>query len=437
MSSLVTSSTTNASDHVAAAPKEDAAATPAASVRYTGVPAIGVLVPEFPSQTHVFFWREIVAWRQAGLSVDLLSTRRPPDDACRHAFADEARQQTHYLWPPRARDTVAGTILSPGKLAKALGYVRSLSEASLRQKAKVTAMIGSAVDLLAYCRDRNVGHVHCHSFADAAHVCRIAQLLGGPTYSLTLHGDLPVYGTDHKKKLAGCSAVGCDGPHLVGQVVSLGYPEERVLPNWMGVDTAQFTARDPDPTTGRLRLITVARLNVNKGHRFALRAMKKLVDAGRDATYTLVGLGEYEGEIRKEVQRLGLGERVRLTGTLGEDEVRRELTEHDAFCLPSVGLGEAGPISVMEAMACGLPVVASRIGATPQMIEHGRTGYLCDQEDVEALSAAFFSLADDAEVRAIIGTDARQFAEEHFDSKRTSLRLFEHIRYWTPQTFTA
>ncbi len=416
-------------------PTEAGPSQQSATARLPAVPAVAVLVPEFPSQTHVFFWREVKAWRAAGASVDLLSTRRPPDDACRHAFGDEAREQTHYLWPPRSRSVLGGLLLSPGRLRRGIQYVRSLSESSIRQKGKVTALLASGADLVRHCRDRNIRHVHCHSFADAAHVCAIAHLFGGPTYSLTLHGDLPVYGTDHKKKVAACTAVGCDGPHLVPQVASLGYPVERVLSNWMGVDTDEFVPPTPDATAGRLRLITVARLNTNKGHRFALRAVKRLVDAGQDVHYTLIGEGEMRDEIRAEVRHLGLVNRVTMTGTLGEDEVRQQLTMHDAFCLPSVGLGEAGPISVMEAMACGLPVVASRIGATPQMINNGATGFLCDQEDVDALAAAFTKLANEPETRRTMGQAARTYAVEHFDSRRTSLRLFEHIRAWTPETF--
>src|SRR4051812_48909209 len=63
---------------------------------------MGYLIPEFPAQTHVFFWREVVALREMGVGVTLISTRRTPIEACRHAFADEARRETHYVYPPLA-----------------------------------------------------------------------------------------------------------------------------------------------------------------------------------------------------------------------------------------------------------------------------------------------------------------------------------------------
>ena len=403
--------------------------------RLPAVPAVAVLVPEFPSQTHVFFWREVTAWRDAGATVELVSTRRPPDDACRHDFAGDARRQTRYLHPPQAGRALRRLLASPGRLRSALGYVRSLRESGYRTRLKTLALLGSAADLVEFCRDRNVRHVHCHSFAVAAHACAMAWRLGGPTYSLTLHGDLPVYGTDHRRKLEGCTAVGCDGPHLVSQLTDIGYPAERVLPNWMGVDTDAFTPAQASAEPGRLRLITVARLNRNKGHRYALAAVRRLVDSGRDVTYTLVGEGPFRDEVRAEVRRLRLCDRVTMPGTMAEGEIRDALREHHAFCLPSVGLGEAGPISVMEAMACGLPVVASRIGATTTMIQDGQTGFLCDQEDVAALAAALDTLAGDPRRRRSMGEAARRHAVEHFDSRRTALRLFEHVRRWTPETF--
>ncbi|MEL7237731.1 MAG: glycosyltransferase family 4 protein, partial [Planctomycetota bacterium] len=291
-------------------------------------------------------------------------------------------------------------------------------------------------DLVLHCRDRNIRHVHCHSFADAAHVCAMAWRMGGPTYSLTLHGDLPVYGTDHRSKLSGCTAVGCDGPHLVPQLVEIGYPEEKVRPNWMGVDTDRFVPGElPRPDDDVLRAITVARLNRNKGHRFALRALRGLLDDGIHVQYTLVGEGGFRDEIKSEIRRLKMEQHVRLLGTMGEDDVRRELQSADVFCLPSVGLGEAGPISAMEAMACGLPVVASIIGATASMIDDGVTGFLCEQENVDQLRDAFKTLAKDADRRQTMGRAARGHAVDQFDSRRTSLRLFEHIRHFTPQTF--
>ena len=415
-----------------------AAAAPRAK-RLPSVPAVAMLVPEFPSQSHAPFWLEANAWRDAGATVDLLSTRRPSPDACRQPFAERAREETYYAWRPSAGATVGGVLLSPRRLRAGLAYVRSLRERSLKGRLATLGLLAAAAEVVGWCRDRNVRHLHCHSFADAAHLCRLAQLFGGPTYSLTLHAELPVFGTDHKRKLSGCSAVSVVGEHLVSQVADLGFPRERILANWAGIDTARFAPAGDDaaeqPTSGTLRVITVADLEPPKGHRFAIAALGRLAKEGVKVEYTLVGDGEGRAALRDEARAAGLNEAVRMIGPLGEDDLARELARHDVFCLPRVGLGESGPTELMEAMASGLPGVVSRIGSTTDLLHDGVDGFLVAQEDVDALTDRFRRLAGDLELRRRIGTAAREKAVAEFDVRRTALRLFGHVQRWTPETF--
>ena len=90
---------------------------------------LGYFVPEFPSQTHAFFWREIVALRELGVEVHTVSTRQPPDAACRHEFADEARANTHYLLPVRPLHTLAA-LRAAAKWRPAVAYIAGLAETS-------------------------------------------------------------------------------------------------------------------------------------------------------------------------------------------------------------------------------------------------------------------------------------------------------------------
>src|SRR5690606_16794608 len=111
---------------------------------------LGVLIPEFPSQTHAFFRREIEAWRSAGHAVSVISTRRLPDDACRHDWADEARRETHYLSPPRPAAVAGSMLRRPHRWAGALAYIASLHESPARRKARALALLASAADLRSY-----------------------------------------------------------------------------------------------------------------------------------------------------------------------------------------------------------------------------------------------------------------------------------------------
>jgi colanic acid/amylovoran biosynthesis glycosyltransferase len=402
--------------------------TAAGATRETAGPMLGILIPEFPSQTHIFFWREIEALRAMGQRVGVISTRRP-SASCRHDFAAGAAAETHYLYPPRP--VVAAVLAArPARTLAAARYLLGLEASSLRRRVAGLGLLACAADLLQHSQREGIEHIHAHSCAEAAHVVALCRILGGPTYSLTLHGDLSVYGTDHGSKMARATFVATDGPHLTEQIVSqAGIPAERVLPTWMGLDIDRF--RDAGLRVfeaGRLHLVTVARLNRSKGHRHALAAMRVALDRGADLRYTLAGDGPHREEIEADVRRLGLSDRVEFAGSLSESAVLDLLQRADAFVLPSVGLGEAGPISLMEAMACGLPAVSSIIGATPVMVEHGVEGLLVPQGDEGALADAFVRLAVDPEGRRRIGEAARRRAVACFDRRDTARRLLDAIQ---------
>jgi glycosyltransferase involved in cell wall biosynthesis len=385
---------------------------------------IGYFVPEFPSQTHAFFWREISAMEDAGEDVAIYSTRRPDPGACPHAFADAARARTHYVFPPRQG---AGLLAArPGRVAKAVAYLAGLSETKAAARARLLPLVASAADLAADCRRRGIGHVHFHSFATSAHVGALANILDGLSYSLTLHGDLPVYGHDHAAKTARAAfCVGVTAP-LVEQIRGVYSGPVRLIP--MGVDVDRFRPAEGVGREGPLLAVTVARLTYAKGHRFFLRAMRQAVDRGLDVRYAIAGGGPWREEIEGEIAGLGLGDRVELVGQIGEDAVLDLLRRADLFALTSVGKGEAAPVSVMEAMACGLPVICSRIGGTPDMIEDGIDGFLTGQEDVGAIATALGRLAAEPGLAREVSAAARASAVAKFSHIASAGRLLAAIR---------
>jgi colanic acid/amylovoran biosynthesis glycosyltransferase len=389
---------------------------------------LGYFVPEFPSQTHAFFWREIDFLRRLGTEVHLLSTRRPPPWSCRHSFAEQAIAETHYVFPPGWLGAIGFLILRPARTVRALGYIAALRESPLKKRLVYLGLLICAVDLRQHARRLLLTHIHIHSCADAAHVGALCGLLGGPAYSLTLHGDLPVYGADHACKMREAKFVACVTASLKQQVIQqVGKPAGRVHVICMGVDTERFRDGGSRAFESRLHLITVARLNPMKGHRYALEAMRAALERGCDLRYTIAGDGPSRSEIEKEIHRLGLTDRVTMTSAISEDAILKLLQEMDAFVLPSVGLGEAAPVSLMEAMSCGLPVVCSIIGGTPDMVTHAVDGLLTPQGDVKALTDTFVLLAQNPEERRRLGQAARARAKREFDVRETSRRLLEAV----------
>lgn len=387
---------------------------------------IGYLVPEFPSQTHIFFWREIVAMRKLGADLRLISTRRPLQPS-RHSFAEEALKETAYLFPPQFARDFFFLLSSPGLVWAMLAYLGSVENTTFFQKLRLIGLFFATAELLRIVRRDKIDHIHAHSCADAAHLLALASLSGAFSYSLTLHGDLPVYGTGHIAKFKRAKFVSVVTQSLQDQVhEKCGLPRERLPVIRMGVDTKRFLP-SVVPFGGSMRLITVARLGPSKGHIVALQAMRKAIDQGCDFRYTIVGEGECRPEIEKALVDLNIADRVTLMGTANEDEVIDFLHHSDIFVLSSVGLGEAAPVSVMEAMACGLPVISSIIGGTPEMIKDEFNGVLVPQRDVDGFAAAMKRLSTDQVFFQKLQTEARRTAEQKFSSELFAKQFYEAI----------
>lgn len=386
---------------------------------------IGYLVPKFPDMTHAFFWREVSALRADGVEVTLISTRQPgvPQGGDEHPFAAGARRETCYL--DRAIPSALGWLLvRPLATLRAVAYALSLSESGWRDRVLALAMVPAAANLCRLVRKASLEHIHIHSCANAAHLGALAHRLGGVSYSLTLHGDLPVYGRDHARKMEKARFVSTVTRPLHAQVIeAAGLPSDRVPVITMGVDVDRFRPAGHRVQRAVPHLATVARLIPQKGHHDALLALAQLAAEGVPFHYTIAGDGPERESLEAEVSRLGLTKEVTFAGRLGEDAVRDLLAESDVLLLSSYGLGEAAPVCVMEAMACGLAVVCSRIGGTADMITDGVDGFLTPQRDPAALASALRRVLTDTACRETIGRAARETAVAKFDYRATAGQL--------------
>lgn len=390
---------------------------------------IGILVPEFPSQTHIFFWREIVALREMGESIRIYSTRRPPVEECKHAFRESATNETEYLFPPALGTALVWMLMHPAGTVKAIAYVLSLKGIGFKARASLAGLIPCAAVLSASAKRHGITHLHAHSAANAAHLVALAGLLGGPPYSMMLHGGLNCYGDNHRRKFRDAKFVHTAGKHLVPSVIEeAGVDARRVSPTLMGIDTQKFKDLGKRAfADNRLHMVTVARLGLGKGQHYALRAMKKAVEAGLDVRYTIAGSGPDRALIEAEVKTLGLEDRAKLVGQLSEPEVFDLLQTADLFVLASVGEFEAMPVAVMEAMACGLPALASVIGGVPDMITPGVDGLLAPQHDVQTLAENIAAAAKSGALRKKLSEGARERALRQFDIKVSATKLRDDI----------
>ncbi len=394
---------------------------------------LGYLVPQFPGQTHAFFWREATAIEGWGIPVAFMSTRPTLADENPHAFDAEARTRTHYAFPLSLTAFVF-LLIKIFRWHHIFAYVLRLKETGLKGRIKLLAMMLPASQIAQHCKIQGITHIHIHSCADAAHLGAIIKMLSGITYSLTLHGDLAVYGQDHGPKMRGASLVTVVTRPLKEQVLGV-MPDAHVPVVTMGVDTEWFEPSQNHRANGTFQLASVTRLNPTKGHKYTLRAIADLKAEGFAIEYLIAGEGPYRQEIEAEIAELGLQSDVKLLGSIGEKDVLELLQSSDASALTSFGLGEAAPVAVMEAMACGLAVVCSRIGGTPDMIDHNVNGILTEQQDVDSIREALRVLVTDQAKRAKIGSAARVKAVEVFDYRPLARKLVGEIENSLGGTF--
>jgi glycosyltransferase involved in cell wall biosynthesis len=178
--------------------------------------------------------------------------------------------------------------------------------------------------------------------------------------------------------------------------------------------------------------VCVGTLHEVKGQAHLLRACRQLHDADGLGRCTLVGEGPDRAALARLADELGLGERVVFAGACPSDVVAAHLRDADALVAPSVptrqGKREGIPVVLMEAMATGVPVVASRLSGIPELVEHDRSGLLVPPGDADALAGALLRLRDDADLVARLVAGGRAAVEDEFDLDRNVERLAALLR---------
>lgn len=215
---------------------------------------------------------------------------------------------------------------------------------------------------------------------------------------------------------------------LVDALVKLGCPLEKIRLNRTGIPRAEFPyVRRGDPA-GKFRLLQACRLIEKKGLPTTLRAFASFLRVFRESTLTLAGNGPLEPALRQLTRELGVADRVEFPGFLSQDELRRRLDESHAFLHPSElgrdGNQEGIPNSMLEAMATGLPVFATRHGGIPEAVEHGVNGWLVPEGDHEALGQALVEMASAPDRLAAMGEAAARTVAVNFDAA-TQVRNLE------------
>lgn len=398
---------------------------------------IGYVVPEFPGQTHAFFWRELAELRALGVDADIVSTRRPPASIVCHEWSAQAQARTIYLFPPSVFMllSAAAMVLVAGPRAWGRSTAIISSARGLKQKARLAALCLMGAALASLARSSGWSHIHVHSAADAATMAMFASILSGIPYSLTLHGYIVGYGPGQAAKWSNAAFGIVVASHLCDDVAreAPGVPMDRIDVAPMGVDVARFQRSSPyQPFVpgGALRLVSCGRLDPNKGHADLITAIADLRAHGHNATLTILGEGPARADLEALTRSLHLSQHVALPGATSEQGVIAALESSHLFALASHD--EAIGVATMEAMSMGLPVIATRVGGVPDLVRDGVDGLLVPPRDPAAIAAAVESVASNPNRAAEMGRSGAARIRESFSSRVSAAALVHRLNRTAP-----
>lgn len=396
---------------------------------------IGYITSRYPSVSHTFVLREVLAGRAAGLDVRTFSVR----GALPHELLSAVdREEADSTWSVRpvapavvARSVGRAVLGHPVACAGLANSVLGRARPGLRAHLWQLFYLVEAVLLWEECRRQGVRHLHAHHANVAADLAWIVADLGervdGPgtwTWTLTFHGSAEladVRGVNLAPKLAAAALVITVSDYTRAQLLPLLAAEEwpKVVVVHTGTDLTRYRPAAVPPPAPPVEILSVGRIDPVKGYPVLLQALVELRD--RDCRLTIVGGGDGLERLRDDAERLGLGGRVRLPGPVGQDELPELFRAAHIFCLPS--FTESLPVVLMEAMAAGLPVIATEVAGIPELVEDEESGLLVPPGRADHLAAALARLIDDPAERRRLGAAGLARVRADFDAAASGRKV--------------
>jgi colanic acid/amylovoran biosynthesis glycosyltransferase len=383
--------------------------------------AVGYILKMYPRFSETFVLDELLELERQGVRVHVFSLKKP-DDGIFHADVARLRAGVTYLdEPPRL---ASSTLLAAHRTLLTedpLRYGAALAAALRRPRRATLKHFLRAGYIAALLPAHEIGHLHAHFASTAASVALHVHRLTRVPYSLTAHAK-DVYRDDLDRrqlatKLRRARFAVTISDYNKAYLARLA-PGSRLIRIYNGLDLERFANSAREPAEPPL-VLAVGRLVEKKGFAVLVRACALLRDRGRSFRCAIVGKGELESELHALVARLGLEGRVELTGPVPR-EALVDVYDRAAVVVAPCVVGSDGnrdglPTVLVEAMALGIPVVATDVTGIPELVEPGRTGTLVPQGDSEALASALERLLEEPQAARALAREARRRVERSFD----------------------
>lgn len=385
---------------------------------------IAYVMSRFPKHSETFILYEMLAIEEHGVSVEIYPLLKQRD-AVVHQEAVPLVKRAHYM--PFISLPIISSNIAAARSNPTL-YFSTLLEVLRGTFGNTNFLIGAistfpkAVHFSKMMVEEQITHIHAHFSNHPAVAALIVHRLTAIPFSFTAHGhDIHKDRTMLREKIAAAAfavTISEYNKSLMAKECPPG-DNSKIHVIHCGVDTRLFKVPVKPEQGAAMNIICVASLLEVKGHTYLIQACKLLRDRGVSFTCHLVGEGKYRARIVKEIKHSGLDDHIRLHGGCTQSHVRELLMTSDIFVLASIrtrtGAREGIPVALMEAMAVGLPVVASNISGIPELVQNGISGYLTPPGDVNALAESIGVLIEEGSTRRKMGAAAREIILRNFD----------------------
>jgi glycosyltransferase involved in cell wall biosynthesis len=420
---------------------------------------IGYIIRSYPRLSQTFILNEILALEELGVQLHLFPITDPREPVVQ-AQASEVRAPVEYLDQAIDHGRIGtfaahlrAALAAPIRYVKTVAYVRRHTEldegytAASRWECLAEAL--HLADRLRQLRSAGqpIDHLHAHFAHDPTLIALLVHKLTGISYSFTAHArDLfQIPQPALTERIAAANAViTCCAANLDYLHESAAAPDRgKIRLIHHGVDLRGFqpaggwelgdggwdghtSPQLPTPNSQPL-ILSVGRLVEKKGFPDLLLALGQLKRRGRSFRCAIYGEGPIYAELAAMIEQLELHDRVELRGAVAQRDLIPIFQQADIFALaPFVtedGDRDGVPNVLVEAMACGLPVVSTAVSGIPELVVHDRNGLLVAPHNPDALAEALAELIDDSARRAQLGAEARRTVVEHFDLRAAAREL--------------
>lgn len=351
---------------------------------------IAYFINQYPKVSHSFIRREILALEKQGFNVMRIALRGWDAEVV-DAEDKSEREQTHYILQfgllGLVKPLLQTLFAAPLKFLAAFKMAIRMGIRADRSIPYHLIYLAEACKVFVLNKSQKVQHIHAHFGTNSAEVVMLVKLLGGATYSFTVHGpeefDKPEFiklreKVSHSAFVVAISSFGRS--QLFRWINFDDWKKVQVV--HCGLESSFYEGAEHG-VVSQPRLVCVGRLCEQKGQLLLVEACRKLDSKGVNFELVLAGDGEMRSEIEALINLYSLESKIRITGWISSQQVREEILASQALVLPS--FAEGLPVVIMEAMALHRPVITTYIAGIPELVIHGENGLLFPAGDVDEL----------------------------------------------------